>query len=426
MNNRVLIAAVLPRAAARLRAASSGRWMRLAVTLMLGAALSPAARPARASDIVYVESNIGMPGENSVFAFRRGADGSLTPLPGSPFRTGGTGVFDTTLALGPFDSDQNLITDEDGAHLFAVNSGSNTIAVFDILTDGALVPVKDSPFDSGGVNPVSVGLADRTLVVVNKNQDVNQNPVFSLPNYTTFHVTRKGELIPVPDSTIPLAQGSSPSQALISPDSHHLFGADFLGGLLQSFVLRAGGHLSQNTPQGLPASEFIGSTAPRLPLGLATHPTLPLLYVGFVTISRVGVYAYDEKGELTFIDTMPNSGAAVCWIRVNGKGTRLYTANTGDNSISVYDLSDPLFPVEIQKVTLKGNGNPFQITLGERDRYLYVVSQRGSASLPVGEGNFLHVLQVDSHGLLTEVASSPTALSVPPGTRPQGVAAVSR
>ena len=42
--------------------------------------------------------------------------------------------------------------------LFAVNGGSNTIAVFHILADGGLRAVEGSPFASRGVNPVGIGL----------------------------------------------------------------------------------------------------------------------------------------------------------------------------------------------------------------------------------------------------------------------------
>jgi 6-phosphogluconolactonase (cycloisomerase 2 family) len=98
------------------------------------------------SGVVYVESNIGTPGGNSILAFRRDSQGELTSLPGSPFPTGGTGVFDTSLQLGPFDSDQNVIANPEHTLLFAVNSGSNTIAVFHIHENGSLSPVEGSPF----------------------------------------------------------------------------------------------------------------------------------------------------------------------------------------------------------------------------------------------------------------------------------------
>ena len=42
------------------------------------------------NNIVYVESND--PDGNAIFAFKRAADGSLTPLPGSPFSAKGLGI----------------------------------------------------------------------------------------------------------------------------------------------------------------------------------------------------------------------------------------------------------------------------------------------------------------------------------------------
>jgi hypothetical protein len=70
-------------------------------------------------------------------------------------------------------------------------------------------------------------------------------------------------------------------------------------------------------------------------------------------------------------------------------------------------------------------GNAFQITIDPRGNYLYVVTQRGDASIPLGEGNTLHVLKINQPtGKLSEQGSSLVNLPVPPGTRPQGVVAV--
>ena len=153
--------------------------------------------------VVYVESNTPT---NRILAFRRDDRGYLTPLSGSPFGTGGSGVHPIDPAvLGPFDSDQNLIVNPDRTRLFAVNSGSDTVAVFDIRPDESLVAVEGSPFPSGGVNPVSLGLAGNILVVVNKDYDLGRpgfNPAARKPNYTTFRVDPQGRLIPVPGSTV--------------------------------------------------------------------------------------------------------------------------------------------------------------------------------------------------------------------------------
>src|SRR4051812_12219476 len=71
--------------------------------------------------VVYVQSNDPTPGKNSVLAYARGANGSLTPLPGSPFLTGGTGVGNPMQVLGPQDVDQNIWPDRGRRLLFVVN-----------------------------------------------------------------------------------------------------------------------------------------------------------------------------------------------------------------------------------------------------------------------------------------------------------------
>jgi len=424
-----------------LRVAANGRDVTATTSAVVQATLA---------GVVYIESNIPQPNGNSILAWRRDADGRLTPLPGSPFVTGGAGVGtdpNTIPTVGPFDSDQNLIVNAARSRLFAVNSGSDTIAVFAILPDGGLVPVAGSPFPSGGINPVSVGLAGDRLYVVNKNDDPMRTDMAARPNYTGFTVAANGALTPIPGSTVVLpSRTQNPTQALISPDSALLFGADLFGteaelepGLLQSFRIQGDGTLVQNTPVSPPAAEFVGGvdlngdgTPDALPLGLQVHPTQRVLYVGFVTGNRLGVYTYNSEGVLTFVRSVPNGGALICWIAVNQAGTRLYTTNTGDDTISVYDTTDPLEPVEMQTVQLQGNGNPFQLALDSNGDFLYTVKQRafptglGGEVTPPGEGSFLSVLRVNNDGTLSEVATSPLNLPVPtnPFTRAQGVAAL--
>ena len=91
---------------------------------------------------------------------------------------------DASLALGPYDSDQEIIVNSDHTLLLTVNGGSNSISVFKIMADGQLAAVKGSPFSSHGVQPVSVGLNGNILTVVNKHEDPAQIADKSLPNYT--------------------------------------------------------------------------------------------------------------------------------------------------------------------------------------------------------------------------------------------------
>lgn len=395
---------------------------------------------AGSSEFVYVESNIQSANGNSIFAFHREVDGSLSPVNGSPFLAGGAGVQDQSFIFGPYDSDQNLVVDSRRRMLFAVNSGSDTVAAFRINSDGSLTAVTGSPFPSNGTNPVSLALAGDILFVVNKNGDFAHESALQ-PNYTALSIKSDGSLEPVEDSTVNVAFDSSPAQALVIPGTNLLFGADFRGGVLQSFKFDGNGRLHQQPPVSLPANPDIPflnvyGTLLRLgnfPLGLSAHPRLPLLYVGFVVESRLGVYSYNHDGRLKFLRSVSNSGLAICWVRTNRSGTRLYTGNNGVvgdpvhdpfSTVSVYDLSDPETPREIQNIQIAGVGNVNQIELSNDEQSLYVVSQRAAPVIPEGQGNALHTFTILGDGTLSE-KHLPIQLAVPVGTQPQGVAVYS-
>jgi 6-phosphogluconolactonase (cycloisomerase 2 family) len=383
-------------------------------------------------DHIYVETNIKTPNGNSIAAFVRGSHGELTPIAGSPFLTGGAGTQYAGVNVGPQDSDKEIISNPEHTLLFAVNSGSDTIAVFKIQSNGALYPIPGSPFPSGGNDPVSLSLVGDTLFVVNKSGDLGR-PSAILPNYTALRVHSDGSLSPIDDTNndtshefqakVSIGIGSSPSQALVIPDTHLFFGTDFLTGLVERFKFDDNGKIHQLPPLALPASEFADTSTPRLPLGLWNHPYLPLVYVGFVSDSKVGVYEYDLEGSLKFLRAVPNSGTAVCWLRTNRAGTRLYTADTVTNSISVYDLTDPENPVQIQELNLSGAGNVLQISLSTDEQSLYALSSRGDAAIPEGHGNELHILSIQQNGKVAEI-QSPVIFNEPNDTRPQGVAVV--
>jgi 6-phosphogluconolactonase (cycloisomerase 2 family) len=229
---------------------------------------------------------------------------------------------------------------------------------------------------------------------------------------------------PIPHSTISINLGSGPKQALISSDGSLMFGAEFLGGTLRTLQIQADGRLIQADAQLLPTAEFAGTGATAQPLGLAVHPTHKLLYVGFVLINKLGVYRYNDKGKLDFLRTVPVSGQLPCWVLINRADTRLYTSNTLDPSISVYDISgDPSTPLEIQTVKLRSTGNSVQFALDSTEKFLHVVTQGQSLTSPPS-ANALNILAVASDGKLTEVPSSPNILPVASKVRPQGVKAL--
>jgi 6-phosphogluconolactonase (cycloisomerase 2 family) len=393
----------------------------------LGLAFCLQAVPAAATDrehdsrktFVYVQTNDV---NNSIVAFQRDDEGNLTPVPGSPFSTGGKGIIDPSFAIGPLDSDQELVVDRQRKLLFTVNSGSNSIAVFHINPhDGSLQAVKNSPFPSGGIEPVSVGLRGRQIVIINKNEDPAQIVPGTVPNITTRHFTANGQIFEEPtDTTINLPVGTSPTQPLMTNDRPFVFDAQVLAGSLASYRLYPDGRLVANPAQPLPASEALPGI-PVLPLGLWAHPVARQLYVGFATANKLGVYTWGVDGVPIFQRTVPNSGQTICWLRTNRDGTRLYTTNSLSFNLSVYDTTDPANPKEIQAQPSAGQGAPFQMEIEPSDRFVYATTQRTEHN---GPGNALHVFAVNpDDGLLSEVPSSPVPIAVvDPDVRVQGVA----
>jgi 6-phosphogluconolactonase (cycloisomerase 2 family) len=380
-------------------------------------AMALAALTARAQEpttYVYVESNIGsVPNQNSVFAFSNDGSGNLTSLAGSPYLTGGTGVFDTGESPSEFDADQQVHATSDGSLLYAVNGHSNTIAGFSINSDGTLTTVPGSPFPSGGQDPVSVGIATSpgpdTLVVVNKNEDPAQNASADLANYTSFSIGSDGALTMKPGATWDLVAGCSPSQALISAKGHFLFGIEFLSSFLTSYHIKSDGTMTQVSRLAPPENgggHFLGG---------AINPKARIVYVGMPVGHFVGVYTYTLDGALTYIGSAPNNGNLVCWLVTNAAGTLLFTSETGTGTVTSYSLAKRTKPVMHQQLTLSGaTPAPSNIALDPSEKFLYVLS-----------GQSLHVLNVDAAGTMTETAS-PVVLPVPADADPLGLAVVQK
>jgi 6-phosphogluconolactonase (cycloisomerase 2 family) len=380
---------------------------------------------AAAANLLYIGVNDPRPNMNSVLGFRIGPDGSLALLPGNPFLTRGTGTANTALLPAPTEADQSILVTPDGQRLFAVNPGSNTFAAFEIQDNGSLVHIPGSPFRSGGLNPVSLGRSNGRLVVVNRNLDPAQDGSLSRPNYFILpDYTLLGEpgFGPRP-RTLRAERGAVPSQALISPNGLVLFDTHLQGATLQSFRIEGSGQLLQSPGSPQKLSSSIPPTA--RPLGLQVHPSQPVLYVGLGTANKVGVYTYDQNtGALTFVTAVNSSGIEPCWMAIDRSGTRLYSVNAGDNSVSVYNITQPTAPVQIQHLRLLGPGRPCQQALDPNGRFLYILSHRATPNPNDLTGNGVHILNVWPDGSVSESPLSPMALPIPAFARPQGIVAL--
>ena len=127
----------------------------------------------------YVNDNTAV--SNTVAGFDRHADGSLTPIPGSPFPIGGAG-------LGAGLPSQGAIQlSSDGRYLLAVDAASNQISVSRLGFSGVPQPV-GAPVSSGGSEPLSIAVSGNLVYVANAGA--------SAPNVTGFLLAPNGVAVP--------------------------------------------------------------------------------------------------------------------------------------------------------------------------------------------------------------------------------------
>src|SRR3954453_1410182 len=379
---------------------------------------------------VYVESNGHAKGSNSILAFRY-TGGSLRPLDIREYPTGGRGSHDLSNA-GVLDAEQQIVTNADRTLLFAVNAGSDTVAAFHIADDGTLDPVPGSPFPSRGKAPASVGVSGDELFVANKAQDGIRDLSKAKASYATFHIEADGRLTPV-GTPFQVPPRSSPTEAYVPPHTGHLMISTEESGPFRAFTIGDDGSLHQGPNSPLALDKRVYPKNERWPAfvwpqGLIAHPTLPLIYAGVANIKRLVVYSYDATGRLKYVSSQVKKGTILpCWTQINAAGTRLYTGNAGSQNISVFDISkDPRHPRQIQRVKLHGIGLPWNFQFDPSGRYLFMLNMRAISAVPPGRGNTLHSFSIGADGKLKELSSSPVPIPVPLGTNPWGLVVVPR
>ena len=206
------------------------------ILLGLAAAAATVAVPTSASastvtspvvGYTYVDGNTAP--ANTIDGYARHADGSLTPLAGSPFSAGGSGLGSGLASQGA------IQVTADGRYLLAVDAGSNQISVLRLTANGVPVLV-GQPVSSAGITPVSVAVSPFGLVYV-----ANQGNGGS--GYSGFRLNRDGSLTPIAGSTVTVPDGSGLGDVFFNASGNHLIGTRTGTSLIDSFVVLPGGRL---------------------------------------------------------------------------------------------------------------------------------------------------------------------------------------
>ena len=377
-------------------------WPGLALVAVAPATLAaiPASASAStgASPVVgytYVNGNTAP--VNTIDGFARHADGSLTPLAGSPFTAGGAG-------LGAGLASQGAIqVTPDGRYLLAVDAGSNQISVLRITRDGAPV-LAGQPVSSGGATPVSVAVSRNGLVYV-----ANQGNGGS--GYSGLRLSYDGRLTPIVGSTVTVPDGSGLGDVFFNAFGNHLIGTRTGASQIDSFVVLPDGHLLE--AKGAPYSgQGLGQ------LGAEFSPANPSeLFVSNAHngagLGTVSAYRDSFFGQLSSIGSSPNPDGqtAPCWVEISHDGRYLFTVNAGSGTVSSYSVHPDGSLTLVGSFVIRGGAPDTDARLTPDGRYLLVD----------GPGAHLVSVFAVNGGTLTEVSSSPAPL--PAGaTSPAGIA----
>lgn len=361
----------------------------LAASLTLPGVASAQSATGPTSPVVghaYVDDNTVT--ANTVAAFDRHADGSLTPIPGSPFAVGGAG-------LGHGLGSQGAIQlTADRRFLLAVDAGSNQISVLRLDRRGVPTLV-GAPVGSGGVEPVSVAVTEAGLVYV-------ANVGTGGSNYTGFRLHRDGALTALPASSVAVPDGSGVGDVFFNSTGDRLVGTRDTTSLIDSFAVGEDGRLTAAAGSPFPA-QSLG------PIGSQFRPTNPSqLYVSNAHagagLGTVSAFHDSRTGKLTSIGASPYADfqTAPCWVEISHDGRYLFAVNTASATVSTYGIARDGSLRLLVTTGFKDGAGAVDARLSPNGRTLLVT------------GGAAHVVSTFAvtGPTLTELASSPTPLPV--------------
>lgn len=383
-------------------------------------AASAARRSAVASEKKMASNDMMRPGSsyvytldndlerNAVAVYRREADGSLMPLAGSPFHTGGKG-------LGGGDIDEQGAIRIHGSFVLAVNPGSDTIAVLQKSPRG-LLHVEGSPFASQGSTPLSLAVHGDLVYVANQAAEFAHPK--SEPGIAGFRLSSDGRLTPIPGAAATLPKGMGPAQVEFGENGRVLVAtAGFQteggkGSRIYTWQVGKDGRLTMGSGSPIQPDGSTGT------VGFSLSPQSHRVYVS--TFNGSGVVPFELDPETAAIrqagPPVPNDQRAACWTAIAHEGRTLYVGNFVSNSVSAYDVSENGALTLLGSVPRRGATN--------KDTKDIAVSSDGKFLYAIGSGmRQISVFRVEPNRLLTELPAGQSPVTLTTGQNTTGLAA---
>ncbi|MGB8534914.1 MAG: beta-propeller fold lactonase family protein [Acidobacteriaceae bacterium] len=293
------------------------------VSLGLGFGVAACA-PSNTIDFLYVTASKQNPGQVSVYKVDSEA-GVLYQITDSPYGSGGRNpVADVSSA--------------NGKNLYVVNHDDNTIVEFAIGTDGKLYPQQTCNLPGSFPMQLAINQAGTYLYVVETYQPTFSTGIPGPGALVVFPVNANGQLgatsslcQTVPNGTsafFPL--GNNPVAVNVLASGNFVYAVNGTDHTISAFQVGSGGVLSSI---GL----FPAGVAPN---AIASDPTGKFLYVTDGAANQMYGFQVQSNGSLVMMPTPFRTDNLPDAVAVDPRGIYVYVANYNGNDVNAYTI-DP-------------------------------------------------------------------------------------
>ena len=295
-----------------------------AVGFAAGPAFASTAAPASgfggASHVVFVQTD--NTAGNQVVAYQRAADGVLRPA--GTYSTDGVGGILSGSVVDHLASQGSLTYDPWHSLLYAVNAGSNTVAVFAVSGDRLSLR---QVISSGGTFPVSVAVHGDLVYVLNA---LNGGSVqgYRVLGSSLFALPGSSRALGLDPTATPQFT-NTPGQVAFTPDGSQLIvTTKDNGNDIDVFGVGSDGYLSSRP--------VVNSEPGTVPFAIS-FDEFGHLVIAEAGTNALATFALSGHGTLSLLDAVGTGQSATCWVAP--AGSFLFASNAGSANESGFTSS---------------------------------------------------------------------------------------
>ena len=278
--------------------------------------------PSNTIDFLYVTSSKQNPGQINVYKVDSQA-GALIPILDSPYSSGGRNpVADVASA--------------NGKNLYVVNHDDNTIVEFAIGTDGKLYPQQTCNLPGSYPMQLAINKTGTFLYVVETFQPNFSTNIPGPGALIAYPVNANGQLGATGSLCTPVANGTSgffplglnPVAVNVLPSGGYVYAVNEGSASLSAFQVGSGGALT-----------LIGTYQVGVgPNAIASDPTNKFLYVTDGAANQMIGYLIQANGTLINMQTPFKTDNLPDSVAVDARGIYIYVANYNANNVTAYTI----------------------------------------------------------------------------------------